>query len=105
MTHSDRFQFGIGRLMVLTSIVALVMTVSIRISAPIIAQALFACYAIFMAGWAVMRGPKIVAELIEVNGKRKQVAQRREELMREFGRGLTNRESAEPRQGQINSQK
>jgi hypothetical protein len=75
-----RRQFGIRRLMVLTAAVAVVITISLRIDAPRLAQGVLAVYFISLVGWAVMRGPTVCANLAEVLEQRRQLKQRRIEL-------------------------
>ncbi len=84
MTESVGFKFGIGRLMVLTSVVAIAMTISIRFHAPILSQGLFAIYLVSLAGWAVVRGPAVVADLREIKVKRRKIQERRLELESEL---------------------
>ena len=84
MTKCNRIQFGIGRLMVVTTLVAFCMAISIRFHSPTVAQGIFAVYLMFVAGWADVRGPSIFAGLVEVNDKLRQVKVQREELEREI---------------------
>jgi len=84
MTKNNHVQFGIGRLMVLTSVVAFSMAISIRFHSPTVAQGIFAVYLMFVAGWAVVRGPSILAGLVDVNNKLRQVKVQRAELEREL---------------------
>ena len=91
MSESVGFKFGIGRLMVLTSVVAIAMTISIRFHASILSQGLFAVYLVTLAGWAVIRGPTVVADLKEINSKRRKLQERRLELERD----LRNRKSVD----------
>ena len=44
MTKSNPIQFGIGRLMVVTTLVAFCMAISIRFDSPTVAQGFFAVY-------------------------------------------------------------
>jgi hypothetical protein len=80
MAKDSHFQFGIGRLIILTSAVAVVMAVSIRLDAPQFAQWCFAGYLAFFVGWAVMRGPEMYAKLCVAREKRRKLKQRRGEL-------------------------
>ncbi len=84
MPGSNRIQFGIGRLMVFTTLVAFSMAISIRFHSPTVAQGIFAAYLVFVAGWAVVRGPSIFAGLVDVNNKLRQLKVRRAELEREL---------------------
>ena len=84
MIKNDRFQYGIGRLIVLTSVVAIAMTISVRINVPRLTQGLFAVYLALLAGWAVMRGPTVVSGLMAVNVKRRKLLEHRAKLEREL---------------------
>ena len=70
--------------MVLTSVVAIAMTIAIRIDAPRLMQAFFAIYLVLLAGWTVMRGPTVVSGLITINAKRRNLLERRAELERQL---------------------
>lgn len=70
--------------MLLTSVVAVIMTIAIRINAPKIAQGLFAGYLVFFGFWIVIRGPRVFAELMDVNARRRQLKQRRTDMEREL---------------------
>ena len=76
----SHFQFGIGRLIILTSTVAVVMAVSVQLDAPQFARWVFAGYFAFFIGWAVMRGPNIYAKMVEARDRRHKLKQRRSEL-------------------------
>ncbi len=80
MAKSSHFQFGIGRLIILTSAVAVVMAVSIRIDAPQFAQWVFAAYLLMFVGWAVMRGPSVYANVAEARDRNHKLMDRRSEL-------------------------
>jgi hypothetical protein len=80
MAKTSQFQFGIGRLIILTSAVAVVMAVSIRLDVPQVAQWMFAGYLAFFVGWAVMRGPDMYANLCVAREKRRKLKQHRSEL-------------------------
>ncbi|HUG67591.1 MAG TPA: hypothetical protein VMM76_07560 [Pirellulaceae bacterium] len=80
MAKNIQFQFGIRRLIILTSAVAVVMAVSVRLDAPQVAQWAFAAYLALFVGWAVMRGPNMYAKFIEARARRHQLMQRRSEL-------------------------
>ncbi|MEO8495930.1 MAG: hypothetical protein ABI614_12720 [Planctomycetota bacterium] len=95
MAKTTHFQFGIGRLIVLTSAVAVVMAVSIRIDAPQFAQWVFAAYFAMLVGWAVMRGPSVYAKIIEARSRRREVQQRRNELESEASELRKNGKIAE----------
>jgi len=86
MAKTSHFQFGIGRLIILTSAVAVVMAVSIRLDVPRLAQWVFAGYLAFFVGWAVMRGPNMYAKLRDARAKRRMLKQRRGELDGAAGR-------------------
>ena len=84
MTKSNRIQFGIGRLMVVTTLVAFCMAISIRFHSPTVAQGFLAVYLMFVARWAVVRGPTLFASLVYVNKKLRQIRGRRVELEQEL---------------------
>ncbi len=83
MVKTSHFQFGTGRLIILTSAVAVVMAVSIRLDVPQFTQLVFAGYLAFFVGWLVMRGPNMYAKLAEARGERRTLKQRRSELQSE----------------------
>ncbi|MCA9146866.1 MAG: hypothetical protein H6821_05650 [Planctomycetaceae bacterium] len=80
MAKTSQFQFGISRLIILTSAVAVVMAVSIRLNVPQFAQWMLAGYLAFFVGWAVMRGPNMYAKLCVAREKRQVLKQHRSEL-------------------------
>jgi len=80
MAKISHLQFGIGRLIILTSAVAVVMAVSIRLDVPQFAQLCFAGYLVFFVGWSVMRGPDMYAKLSDASKQRRKLKQRRDEL-------------------------
>ena len=80
MAKTSHFQFGIGRLLVLTSAVAIVMAVSIRLDVPRFAQWCLAGYLVFFVVWVVMRGPDMYAKLRVAREQRRMFKQRRDEL-------------------------
>jgi len=82
--------------MVLTALVAVIMTIAVRINAPKIAQGLLAGYLILFALWVVMRGPSVIADLADVNKRRRQLQQRRSDLQREVMQLRQGRESQLP---------
>jgi hypothetical protein len=92
-SKKTRMQFGIGRLMVLTATVAVIMTIAVRINAPKIAQGLLVGYLFFIAIWAVVRGPGVVSGLADVNQRRRQLKRRRIDLEREMQQRIHCRES------------
>lgn len=81
--------------MVVTTLVAFCMAISIRFHSPTVAQGIFAVYLMFVAGWAVVRGPRIFADLVEVNNKLRQVKVQRAELERELNQRRRAHESKE----------
>ncbi len=99
MTKSNRIQFGIGRLMVVTTLVAFCMAISIRFDSPTVAQGIFAVYLMFVAGWVVVRGPSVFASLVEVNNKLRQIRGRRIELEQELHQRRRAHESKESPDG------
>jgi hypothetical protein len=80
MARTSHFQFGIGRLIILTSAVAVVMAVSMRIDASQFAQWILTGYLMFFVGWTVMRGPDMYAKIRETREQRRKLKQRRHEL-------------------------
>jgi hypothetical protein len=80
MAKNSHFQFGIGRLIILMSAVAVVMAITVRLDAPQVAQWVFAGYLAFFVGWAVMSGPNMYAKLAEAREQRRMLQQRRSEL-------------------------
>ena len=80
MAKTSHFQFGIGRLLVLTTAVAVVMAVSIRLDVPRFAQWCLAGYLVFFVVWVVMRGPDMYAKLRVAREQRRMLKQRRNEL-------------------------
>ena len=98
MPQGNRIQFGIARLMVLTTLVAFCMAIAVRLNSPTIAQGIFAVYLMFVAGWAVVRGPSVFANLVDVNNKLRQIRGRRVELeqeLRQRRRVYESKESAD----------
>jgi hypothetical protein len=83
MAKTSQFQFGTGRLIVLTSAVAVVLAVSIRLDVPQVVQWVLAGYLAFFVAWIVMRGPNIYAKLLAARNRRCWLDQRRSELERE----------------------
>jgi len=77
IVNTIRYQFSIRRLLILTSVVAVVMAVSIRLGASQVMQGLFAAYFVFLAGWAVMRGPNVYANLVAARRRRSKLKERR----------------------------
>ena len=77
MAKTSHYQFGIGRLIILTTAVAVVMAVSIRLDVPQLAQWCFAGYLAFFVVWSVMRGPNMYAKLAEIRGQQRTVKRHR----------------------------
>ena len=75
-----RFQFGIRRLFVLTFAVAVVVMISKSVFLPRFAQGLIAIYLLCLVGWAVMRGPTVYADLLELHRLRCKIKERRHKL-------------------------
>ena len=82
---SKRFQFGIRRLIALTTAVAVVMAICVRIDASQFVKWVFAGYLTVFVAWAVMRGPNVFDKLREVREQRRKVEQSRDELKSEAG--------------------
>ena len=93
MTNEVPFQFGIRRLMFVTSLVALVMAIAIRIG--IVAQTFFGCILFFLGVWAFFRGRRFVVGLRKLHHQRKEVMRRRAKLEEELRLALRNRNSVE----------
>ncbi len=83
MEGNIRFQFGIARLIILTTVIAVVIAISIRIDAPKLTQGIVAAYFLFVVVWVVMRGPTVAAGLTDVYRRRGKLKDRRAELERE----------------------
>ena len=96
MAKTSHFQFGIGRLITLTSAVAVVMAVSIKLDVPQFAQWMLAGYLAFFVGWAVMRGPDMYAKLRDARERRRKLKQRRRELESEAAELRRTNKRAEP---------
>ncbi len=90
-SNRPRGQFGIGRLMVLTAVVAVIMTIAVRLNAPKIMQGLLVGYLFFFAIWAVIRGPSVYADLVDVSAKRRRILRKRRDLERELDARKNNR--------------
>ncbi len=80
MAKTLHVQFGIGRLIILTSAVAVVMAVAIRLDVPQFAQWIFAGYLVFFVVWAVMRGPDMYAKILDARDRRRMLKQGRGDL-------------------------
>ena len=100
MAKISHLQFGIGRLIILTSAVAVVMAVSIRLDVPQFAQLCFAGYLVFFVGWSVMRGPDMYAKLRDARDRRRILNQRRSELESEAAELRRNSKIAEPNENE-----
>lgn len=74
------FQFGILRLLILTTAVAMIIAVSTRIAAPFLFQAVLAAYLLFFVCWIIMRAPNMVRNLSELRQRRRQQQRHRIEL-------------------------
>jgi hypothetical protein len=74
---SGRYQFGIRRLLILTTAVALIVVISIRLAAPRLVQVVVAAYFVFLVGWMIMRLPSLYVKLAELCKRADQVAERR----------------------------
>ena len=80
MTQSrgDRpFQFGIRRLLLLTTAVAIIIALLIRIDAPLFVQAGAAAF----TSWIIMRGPRLVSIFSQLRKRSHQLAQQRATLV------------------------
>ena len=75
-----QFQFGTGRLIALTTVVAVIMAITMRLNAPHVAQIVLGAYFTFFASWIVMRGPSIYANWFELRKRRQEIKDRRRKL-------------------------
>jgi hypothetical protein len=75
-----RFQFGVRRLFVLTTVVALVMAISVTMFPPPFTQGLLTAYLLLLAVWVVMRSPEVYAELRAWYGRWGEFKRRRQQL-------------------------
>ncbi len=82
--NQNQFQFGIGRLLVLTTVVAIVIAISSRLNGSRLIQGLIVIYLVFFFGWIVMRGPNVIAGLVGFYKKRHRLKSRRKELETEI---------------------
>jgi hypothetical protein len=79
------FQYSIRRLMVLTTVVAIVVGVAWSFDFPELFRAALAVYFLTFAVWAVVRGPRLYADLRRLRAEHRRLAQRRARLEREYG--------------------
>ena len=71
MMRLDRFQFGIRRLLILTTAVGLIIAVVIRIVPDLFRPAVAAYF--FLASWIIMRSPYVYGRLSELRMQMRQV--------------------------------
>ena len=71
------YQFGIRSLLILTTAVAVIIAMSIRIDAPTLFQALVAGYFIFFVGWMIMRVPTLYRNFSELRKRWRQLKRHR----------------------------
>ena len=75
-----RFQFGIRRLLILTTVAAVVSAWAAHHNAPVFLQAVLAAYLMIFTGWVIMRVPSIWDKHSALRERWRQVKQRRIEL-------------------------
>jgi predicted membrane chloride channel (bestrophin family) len=84
MKISSTFQFGIGRLLVLMTVVAGISALSVRIAGPSLFQSVVAMYFIMLAIWIVMRVPSLYDKFRELRKRSHQIAEHRLALERDL---------------------
>ena len=77
MKRSERFQFGIRRLLILTTMVGLIIAVVIRIDALSLFRPVVAAYFIFLASWTIMRLPHVYGKFSDLRKRSRQVKKHR----------------------------
>ena len=82
--RKTRYQFGVRSLFVLTTVVALNMTIVVTMFSLGNTQGFLTIYLLFLSSWAVMRGPYAYAELRAWNKQRCEFKARRHQLKREI---------------------
>jgi len=83
MKTSGQFQFGIGRLLVLTTAVAGISALSVRIDVPWLFQSVVAGYFMFLAVWIIVRVPSLYGRFWELRKRSHQIAEYRLTLERD----------------------
>ncbi len=81
--RSDRFQFGIRRLLILTTAVGIIIAVVIRIDARNLFRPVVAAYLIFLVGWIIMRLPHVYARFSELRMRSRHVKKHRRDVERD----------------------
>jgi hypothetical protein len=80
-----RFQFNVGQLLVITTIVAIIAAIIGWLDLPPgLSLALFWGYAFFLGSWLVVRGPAVITGLSDVQRRRRDLAKRRRDMMVEI---------------------
>jgi membrane protein YdbS with pleckstrin-like domain len=83
MKTIGQFQFGIRRMLVLTTAVAVIFALSARINVPWLVQSVVAGYFIFLSVWIIMRVPSLYRRFCELRKRSHQIAEHRLTLKRE----------------------
>lgn len=78
-----RLQFGVGQLLWLTTVVALVAALAATFQATATAKGLLAGYLGVIAVWLVLRGPAVAAGLRDVRRRRRALDERRRAMLAE----------------------
>jgi ABC-type transport system involved in cytochrome bd biosynthesis fused ATPase/permease subunit len=86
-----RYQFGILRLIVLTTATAAVLALVMRMHVPIALQLALACYFLLIVGWLIFRGPRVAQRLGQAASQRRRLQQEREELLQSARRDYDGR--------------
>jgi hypothetical protein len=79
--NTGRFQFGIARLLVLTTACAAIAALVMAIRVPAPSRLIVATYLLLMTGWLILRGPHIAQRLAQASAQRRRIAQTREEML------------------------
>ena len=89
-------QFSIRRVMVLTLAAATVFAIAVHIAVPRLFQGLLAAYFLFFGGWAILRGPAVLAGLADYRVRRREIKDHRGELEREARDLLKRQHGSKP---------
>ena len=87
-------QFGLGQLLLLTAVVAVVCAVAMRFQAPLVSRIVLIGYCTVWVGWFVLRGPAVLNRVRHQRAQLRQLQARRIELEQQVGRTRRNIESA-----------
>ena len=83
MRTTDQFRFGIRRLLILTTAVAVIIALSVRIDVTWHIQTMVAGYLLLVVGWMIMRVPSLYGKFWELRKRSQQVAEHRLRLEKE----------------------